>query len=253
MRRGRVGLLMRSGSGRSKPLVPRQDSFLCCGAQKPRRRDAAILSSRCAPQIQNPLPNSDDTLIVGGKLYLNDCVGCHGEPGQPPGEFGATFYPPAPQFPSAGTQFSEVQIFWVAKNGIRMTGMYPQGASYSDSQLWSLAAFIRRGRNLPAAVVLAIKLRPRNRERPRRPSMKNFIFGFLAIIVLILIVALAYLRLGAAEVRGDVRAPSWESRLMQFAVHASVTRSAQRIQNPLPHSNEQLIVGGKMYLDGCAG
>jgi len=65
--------------------------------------------------------------------------------------------------------------------------------------------------------------------------MKNFIFGFLAIIVLILIVALAYLRLGAAEVRGDVRAPSWESRLMQFAVHASVTRSAQRIQNPLPH------------------
>ena len=83
--------------------------------------------------------------------------------------------------------------------------------------------------------------------------MKNFIFGFLATIVLIPIVPLAYLRLGAAEVRGDVRAPSWESRLMQFALHASVSRSAQRIQNPLPHSAEQLIAGGKMYLDGCAG
>ena len=83
--------------------------------------------------------------------------------------------------------------------------------------------------------------------------MKNFIFGFLATIVLLLIVPLTYLRLGAAEVRGDVRAPSWESRLAQFAIHASVRRRAQRIQNPLPHSDEQLIAGGKMYLDGCAG
>ena len=83
--------------------------------------------------------------------------------------------------------------------------------------------------------------------------MKNFIFGFLSTIVLILIVPLTYLRLGAAEVRGDVRAPSWESRLMQFALHASVTRSAPKIQNPLPHVAEQLIAGGKMYLDGCAG
>jgi mono/diheme cytochrome c family protein len=83
--------------------------------------------------------------------------------------------------------------------------------------------------------------------------MKNFIFGFLATIVLILIGPLTYLRLGAAEVRGDVRAPWWESRLTQFAIHASVRRSAQRIQNPLPHSDEQLIAGGKMYLDGCAG
>jgi mono/diheme cytochrome c family protein len=83
--------------------------------------------------------------------------------------------------------------------------------------------------------------------------MKNFIFGFLGTLIFILIIPLAYLRLGAAEVRADVRAPSWESGLMQFAVHASVRRSAPRIQNPLPHSDEQLIAGGKMYLDGCAG
>jgi mono/diheme cytochrome c family protein len=83
--------------------------------------------------------------------------------------------------------------------------------------------------------------------------MKNFTFGCFAAFVLIVIVPLTYLRLGVAEVRGDVRAPWWERRLIQFAVHASVGRSAQRIQNPLPHSDEQLIAGGKMYLDGCAG
>ncbi len=83
--------------------------------------------------------------------------------------------------------------------------------------------------------------------------MKNFIFGFLGTLVLILIVPLAYLRLGVAEVRGDVRAPWWESRLMQFAIRASVRRCAPKIQNPRPPSDEQLIAGGKLYLNGCAG
>lgn len=135
--------------------------------QRPSAGEAAFMTASLrasvrwrAPQIQDPLANSDDTLIAGGKLYLNDCVGCHGAPGQPPSDFGATFYPPAPQFPSAGTPFSEAQIFWVAKNGIRMTGMYPQSASYSDSELWSLAAFIRRSGNLPTAVLTAIQVPP---------------------------------------------------------------------------------------------
>ncbi len=135
--------------------------------QRPSAREARFMTAsleasvrRRAPQIQNPLANSDDTVIAGGKLYLNDCVGCHGEPGKAPSDFGATFYPPAPQFPSAGTRFSEAQIFWVAKNGIRLTGMYPEGAAYSDSQLWSLAAFISRARNLPPAILKAIQPAP---------------------------------------------------------------------------------------------
>ena len=41
---------------------------------------------RTAPQAPNPLPPGDETLIAGGKLYLNDCVGCHGEPGKPPSD-----------------------------------------------------------------------------------------------------------------------------------------------------------------------
>src|SRR5438105_7710121 len=31
---------------------------------------------RTAPKAQNPLPRTDETLIAGGKLYLNNCVGC---------------------------------------------------------------------------------------------------------------------------------------------------------------------------------
>jgi mono/diheme cytochrome c family protein len=103
------------------------------------------------------LPQSDETLIAGGKLYLNDCVGCHGEPGQPPSQLGGTFYPPAPQFPGVGTKYSESEVFWIAKHGIRRTGMSAQASSYKDPELWALAAFISRVPNLPPSVLAGIR------------------------------------------------------------------------------------------------
>ena len=48
-------------------------------------------------KLQNPQAVTDAILIEGGKLYLNDCVGCHGDIGKP-SDFGGSFYPPAPQF-----------------------------------------------------------------------------------------------------------------------------------------------------------
>ena len=39
-----------------------------------------------------------------------------------------------------------------------MSGMYPQSSAYSDSQLWSLAAFIHRIRDLPPGVADAIRI-----------------------------------------------------------------------------------------------
>jgi mono/diheme cytochrome c family protein len=115
---------------------------------------------RSAPKLQSPLPANDETVIAGGKLYLNDCVGCHGAPGKPPSEFGATFYPPAPQFPAVGTQYSQAEVFWIAKHGIRHTGMYPQGPSYKDENLWRLAAFITAANHLSPAVAQALQPLP---------------------------------------------------------------------------------------------
>lgn len=102
--------------------------------------------------LRSPAPSDDASLIAGGKLYLNDCVGCHGAPGKPASDFGATFYPPAPQLARDGTPYSEAQIFWVAKHGIRRTGMSAQGPYYSDQKLWLLAGFIHRTTSLPPQV-----------------------------------------------------------------------------------------------------
>jgi len=112
---------------------------------------------REARGLQNPLVPTDATLIAGGKLYLADCAGCHGAPGGSSSKFPTTFYPEVPQLSLGGTQYSEAEVFWVAKHGIRRTGMFPQGPYYTNSELWSLSAFITRIKNLSPSVLYSIQ------------------------------------------------------------------------------------------------
>jgi hypothetical protein len=38
---------------------------------------------RQVPEMANPFPPTNENLIAGGKIYLNECAGCHGTLGQP--------------------------------------------------------------------------------------------------------------------------------------------------------------------------
>lgn len=110
---------------------------------------------RDAPASANPIAPSDENLIAGGKMYLNECAGCHGTPGKPR-KWASPLNPEAPQFPVTGTEYSEAQIFWVAKHGIRRTGMFANGVWDSDQKLWTIAAYIYRMKNLPPQVAAEI-------------------------------------------------------------------------------------------------
>jgi mono/diheme cytochrome c family protein len=112
---------------------------------------------RKAPDVPNPLLPTDENLIAGGKLYLNACSGCHGRPGKPFGGKGPILYPPIPELPVIGTELSEAQIFWVAKHGIRRSGMFANGVWASDENLWTVAAYIKRMNSLPPAVQVAVE------------------------------------------------------------------------------------------------
>jgi mono/diheme cytochrome c family protein len=103
--------------------------------------------ARSSARLIAPIAN-DDILVRGGKLYVQGCQGCHGELGKPLGEDHSN-YPRVPQFPYVGTEYTEPQIYWVVKHGIRMTAMSAYGRFYSEDQLWSIAAFLHRIRNLP--------------------------------------------------------------------------------------------------------
>jgi mono/diheme cytochrome c family protein len=59
--------------------------------------------------------------------------------------------------PNVGTQYSEPEIYWIVKHGIRMTAMSAYGPFYKEDQLWAIAAFIRRIDKLTPAEIQAIQ------------------------------------------------------------------------------------------------
>jgi mono/diheme cytochrome c family protein len=114
---------------------------------------------RHAPEISNPIQPTNENLIAGGKMYLGECAGCHGTPGNTENETGDSLYPPIPHFPKVGTEYTEAQVFWVAKHGIRRAGMFANGKWDSDQKLWAIASFIKRMNALPEPVNEALTTR----------------------------------------------------------------------------------------------
>jgi mono/diheme cytochrome c family protein len=106
---------------------------------------------RRAPELPNPVPPTDENLIAGAKIYSDECAGCHGAAGKAD-QTSDSLYPPIPQLPVVGTAYSEAQIFWVAKHGIRLSGMFANGKWDSDQKLWTVAAYIKRIKSLPPRV-----------------------------------------------------------------------------------------------------
>jgi len=116
---------------------------------------------RRAPELPNPIAPTEENLIAGGKIYLGKCSGCHGTPGAPDSEGTPdSLFPPIPQLPKVGTEYSEAQIFWVAKHGIRRTGMFANGKWDPDQKFWTAAAYIKRIKSLPPRVHQELAKKP---------------------------------------------------------------------------------------------
>ena len=78
------------------------------------------------------------------------CRTCHGAPGKKPDPW--QLYPPAPDLADAlrVTRWSDAEVFWIIKNGIKDTGMSAFGGSHDDDDLWALTAFVRQLQSLTA-------------------------------------------------------------------------------------------------------
>ena len=92
------------------------------------------------------VPNLDDSLKIkkGFAFYKEMCESCHGAPGKKETELAKGLNPPAPDLSESGQEMSSEQLFWVTKNGIKMTGMPAWGRTHSDDILWSLVAAIKK-------------------------------------------------------------------------------------------------------------
>lgn len=92
----------------------------------------------------------------GGSHFKGMCQTCHGGPGVKPEEFAAGMNPRPPDLAEATHDLSVSQIFWIAKNGFKMTGMPAFGKTDSDEELWEVAAFAKSLKNVSAADYAAL-------------------------------------------------------------------------------------------------
>ena len=88
----------------------------------------------------------------GDKLFGTECAACHGLDGHKLTDAGRWMYPRAADLTSAEVQqYSDRELFWIVKNGIRLSGMPAFGRVESDEHVWDLANYLRTLRNTDRA------------------------------------------------------------------------------------------------------
>jgi mono/diheme cytochrome c family protein len=91
------------------------------------------------------VPPLDDPALVrlGFQHYREMCVECHGAPGLSMAEVGRGLNPSPPPLVEKVGNWKPSELFWITKNGIRMTGMPAWGVTHTDEQIWAIVAFMR--------------------------------------------------------------------------------------------------------------
>jgi mono/diheme cytochrome c family protein len=97
-----------------------------------------------ASGIAAPAQPTEDDIREGFRFYNEACVYCHGAPGKDPTDIGKGLNPEPPFLPDVVARWSSAELFWIAKHGIRMTGMPAFGASHKDEEIWKVVAFVQR-------------------------------------------------------------------------------------------------------------
>jgi mono/diheme cytochrome c family protein len=94
-------------------------------------------------EITVPANIKDTALIVLGFKHYNEmCSGCHGAPGQKPGEMAEGLYPKPPELFKHAEEDDAQEFFWIIKNGIKMTSMPAYGPTHNDDKIWAMTAFV---------------------------------------------------------------------------------------------------------------
>jgi mono/diheme cytochrome c family protein len=99
--------------------------------------------------IQPPALKNMELVPKGFTEYHAMCRLCHGAPGESLLEFAQGLSPKAPILASHAVQArGDHELYWIVKNGIKMTGMPAFGPTHDEEEVWSIISFLRQLGNL---------------------------------------------------------------------------------------------------------
>lgn len=99
---------------------------------------------RRSKDVTDPIARDAGAVARGMTHYRENCLPCHGAPGLEPAEFHEGMNPSPPDIDAPALQHdTDAELFWVIKNGIRLTGMPAFGVNYKDEEIRDIVAFVR--------------------------------------------------------------------------------------------------------------
>ena len=93
--------------------------------------------------VEKPAADSDGLVSAAGH-YAGHCAVCHGAPGVPPSPQMQSATPPAPDLGITAPGYSDAELFWIVKHGVKLTGMPAWPALDRDDEIRRMTAFVRR-------------------------------------------------------------------------------------------------------------
>src|SRR5918992_850903 len=94
-----------------------------------------------AARIEVPDLRRPEQRQRGLALYRQHCVQCHGAPGVAPEPFALGMTPAPANLAYTAKTWQPAELFWVVKEGIKMTGMPAWKYRMTDGDLWAIVSF----------------------------------------------------------------------------------------------------------------
>jgi mono/diheme cytochrome c family protein len=131
---------------------------------------------RRAQDIETPPLGAPAQLARGLALYRSHCVQCHGGPGIAPQPFALGLTPLPTPLARSGRDRTPAYLFWVVKQGIKMTGMPAWKYRMPDDDIWAIVAFMKSLPLLSVADYMALQAPPalpRVDDRVEKPNVER--------------------------------------------------------------------------------
>jgi mono/diheme cytochrome c family protein len=121
-----------------------------------RVRSAAIPAA--ARALPNPYAGNREAWRLGLDRFQEHCSLCHDSDGRGQAVVGRSLYPRAPDMTLPATQeMTDGEIYYIIRNGVRLTGMPGWAAMQTEAESWQLVSFIR---HLPRLTVEELAEQP---------------------------------------------------------------------------------------------
>ncbi len=83
-----------------------------------------------------------DQVMLGAACFRDRCVACHGAPGVAPEPFALGLQPVPTSLIEATRHWRPQDLYWITRNGIKMSGMPAWEYRLEERELWAVVAFL---------------------------------------------------------------------------------------------------------------